>query len=1442
MDKMKLSFPQKNIWLVEKFNEGTNINSIVGTIEIKYGFDTKKCNEAINEVIKNNDALRLKFVEEFGNVFQILEDYEPYDAEFVDFSDSNDLDIASKKREIALIPLDIFNNETYKFYILKYTKDSGAILMKIHHLVCDAWSCSNIGTDIASFLENGECEKRVSYKEFLNSEDEYVNSEKYLKDKEFWNEYLDGIEETVSLKETKENIKNEAKRYSIKLSKEENDAINSFCKENRVSVFSLFLGALSTYIYRIKDKNDFVIGTPILNRSNFKEKQILGMFISTIPLRIKIEENQKFIDVVKNISSNTMNVFRHQKYPYSKILEDVRKNTNLKDNLYNVILSYQNARAKLIDNDKYSTSWIFNEVLNDQLQIHVTDMDNTGNLLINYDYLKDAFENDEVEYIHTRLMAIIKNAIKDIDIDVENIDIISDEEKNKIIYEFNNTTTNYPKDKTVIELFEEQVTKTPDNVALVFEDKAITYKELNEKANRFAHYLKEEKGLKENDVVGIMIDKSIDMICTIISCLKLRVAYIPIEINYPKDRVKTILEDCEAKFLILNDNLDNLEYDMIKFLDESKISNYSNENVSDIASNVNDTIYIMYTSGTTGKPKGVAINNINIVSLVKNTNYIDFMKSDRLSQTGSIMFDASTFEYWGALLNGLTLYLIKKEVMLNPIELSKYIRNNDITVMFITSALFNQLVEYDASMFKNVRVLLTGGEILSVKHMNKVLKNCPNTKLYNVYGPTETTTFATFYKINDIFDKNIPIGKPLANKMCYIIDNKNRLLPIYAEGELAIGGDGVAKGYIKREDLNSTKFIFNQFSKNGKIYKTGDVSYFDNLGNVNFVCRIDNQIKINGFRIELDEIKTKIINNDKIQDCYVFIKENDGEKSIGVAYTVNDNEKISEDELKKYLTKDFPYYMVPKYFIEFNKLPLNKNGKVDGKKVKEVLDKKSENIKEQVSKENYSGIYLDLYNLFSEVLNKKNISMDDNFFEIGGDSIIAIKLITIAISKNIAITYADFFKNPTIRMLGNMLLEKSKYVSISEGIEKLDYSNINKVLKKNKYNGEKLISKDLGNVLLIGVTGFLGAHILDEFMKNEKGKIYCVIRKKENLDIETRIKDRLNFFFGNKYDSEFGKRIFIIEGDLENKDIITDKNLLIKLKEEISTVINAAANVRHFGNEEKFRKINVTGVGNLVDFCIENNKKLIHTSTLSVSGNILETGQVFQDDIPKGTIYNENNLYIGQNLDNIYAYTKFLGEKVVLDAICNKGLDAKIMRMGNLTGREFDGKFQPNVSENAFANRLKTFIELGVLPENILDFYLEFTPIDYAAKSVILLSKLCNDYNVFHLFNHKHIQMEEVDRIFNSMGINLKHITKKEMTELIDKYSNDKRYRGKIQGIILDINKNKEVEYKSNIKVLSDFTIEVLKKLGFDWPEVKDEYIKKYINYLYDIKFLSREG
>ena len=684
----------------------------------------------------------------------------------------------------------------------------------------------------------------------------------------------------------------------------------------------------------------------------------------------------------------------------------------------------------------------------------------------------------------------------------------------------------------------------------------------------------------------------------------------------------------------------------------------------------------------------------------------------------------------------------------------------------------------------------------------------------------------------------MPLGKAISNTYGYVIDSKFRLLPLYTEGEYVIGGDSVALYYINKPELTKEKFVQDEITNKGRMYKTGDIVRMLDEGHIDFIGRRDNQVKIRGYRIELDEIKLAIQKHNLIKDVSVFIYEDDfNQKKIAAFYTVNSH--LSEEELKTYLKDNLISYMVPSYICNLEKLPLNQNGKVNVKELKQII--KSDTKKETRDITEYYGLEKQIYTIFKSVLNREDILPEDSFFEIGGDSVAAIKVISEAMKHDITITFADLYKYPSISELADMLENKLDKGSISKGIEAYDYTNIEELLGLNKITDAEIMIKPLGGVLLTGATGFLGAHILEYLLNNTESTIYCLVRKSGTYNtVEEKLLNKMNFFFGSKYDNYFNDRIKVVEGDILLDSITINEDSKQQIIDNVSTIINSAAYVKHYGNEKLFKKINTKGVEYLAKFALEYNKKLVHISTLSVSGNILEVGQIEQTNIKKGTIYNENNLYIGQNLDNIYAYTKFLGERVVYEYI-GKGLNAQIMRMGNLTSRTYDGKFQPNVEENAFANRLKTIINLNVLPENLLEFNVEFTPIDKAAEAICLLAQT-KEFNTYHIFNHNHIVMEDLDKIFKKLGINLRHISKQEMTELIDFYTNQEKGYEMVKGVIQDLNKNKELDYTPNTKIKSDFTIDVLAKLNFYWPLVNEEYITKYITYLDKINFFKGEN
>jgi len=694
----------------------------------------------------------------------------------------------------------------------------------------------------------------------------------------------------------------------------------------------------------------------------------------------------------------------------------------------------------------------------------------------------------------------------------EIIDILSKKEKNQILQKFNDTKKDYPKNKTVTELFEKQVKTNHNKIALVFENYKLTYNELNKKANQLANYILENYKLKSHDVIGIFLDKSIESILAILAIIKIGCIYVPIDIDYPLERINYILDDSKAKLILTKkDCVNSLDMKISKICIDLNNDIYIKSNIENPLCNLTaqDLIYMMYTSGSTGKPKGVMIKHQNVVRLVKNTNYIEFSENERILQTGSIVFDACTFEIWGSFLNGGTLYLINKKNLLDQNYFEQYLKDNKITSIFLTTALFNQYCEASPTIFEKIKNLLTGGEAVSVKHMQLALKNFPKLNLIHVYGPTENTTFSTYYKVKEIKNNIIPIGKAIANSTAYVVSKDSQLLPVGVPGELWVSGDGLAKGYLNRDDLNKEKFIDNPFGK-GKIYKTGDLVKLLDNGDIDFIGRIDNQVTIRGFRIELNEIDNTIHEYPYISKTYTVIKDIDEKKYIITYFTAN--RILNINDITLYLQEKLPFYMIPQFLIQLEDFPLNINGKID----KNLLPAPNlTTLHEYVAPEN--EIQKQLCDIWCKLFEMKKISILDNFFELGGDSLTAIKFQTEALKLDINLNYSDIFEYPTIKLLS----EKKQDKEFFKADKNYNYSKFDKLLSINNIKNidNKTTSTKCNNLLLCGATGFLGAHILDNYLTNTNGNIYCLVRKKTNVDSQIRLKNLLRFYFENKYDN-----------------------------------------------------------------------------------------------------------------------------------------------------------------------------------------------------------------------------------------------------------------------------------------------------------------------------------
>ncbi|MCJ8173437.1 non-ribosomal peptide synthetase, partial [Clostridium botulinum] len=999
------------------------------SLTLRGGLKLELLQRAWQFVIDSNEMLRTIFRwKEIEKPIQVVLKRHEVPINYLDFT--NEVD---KKGLIKQVKLKDLNNriditrETLRIYLCKIGESTHEMIISNHHILYDGWSNGIILKEVMEVyncLYEGKEPKKLNktrFSEFIK----YLNSINKEDEKKYWPNYLGGLDSKDDYFNCKE--VGVHKEISYKIENFKANKIKDFSKENKILLSSILYGAWGVLLQKFNNSNEVLFGTTVSGRpENISSiDKMVGLFINTIPLRVKTDEKTTLMGLIKSLDES----FNERKGFENAALTDIKEYCGLKVNeeLFNSIVTIENYPLDLSSNKENVLSieeFSIVEQTNYNMALEILTFDG---IEFKFNFNSLSIDESIVEKFGIYLGRIIENLLNNPNISIENIDLLSEAEKNQILYEFNDTKADYPMDKTIHELFEAQVEKTPDNVAVVFEDKKLTYRELNERANSLARVLR-DKGVKADSIVGIMVERSLEMIVGIMGILKAGGAYLPIDPNYPKERIEYMLKDSNSKILLSENTLVESIHFNGEFIDlfNEEIFMRKSENL-DKTNDSDDLMYIIYTSGTTGKPKGTMIEHRSVVNLCNYHNKtFSVVDKDKSASYASFSFDACVWEIWPYLIIGASLYIIGDSIRLNMKKLNQYYENNGITISFLPTQVCENFLQVKNS---SLRILLTGGDKL--KHY---IEN--NFKVINNYGPTESTVVATSYEVSKDL-KNIPIGKPINNANIYILDNARDPISIGIAGEIYISGDGLARGYLNIPELTAEKFIDNPFEPGTKMYKTGDLARWLPDGNIEFLGRIDNQVKIRGFRIELGEIENRLLQHENIKEAAVLVKENkDSEKYI-CAYVVSEK-NLEELDLKSHLKETLPEYMVPAYFVELEKMPLTANGKLNRRAFPEPnLD---ESLTEYEAPRN--KVEETLAKIWSKILGVEKIGINDNFFDLGGHSLKA----TILMSKihkelNREVPLKELFKSATIKDL-------SKYI---ESAEENLYSKIEKVEEKEYY-------------------------------------------------------------------------------------------------------------------------------------------------------------------------------------------------------------------------------------------------------------------------------------------------------------------------------------------------------------------------------------------------------
>ena len=1417
-----LSSAQKRIYYNSKMIGDENlVYNMPGGIMVDEILDSEKVKKVFEKIIDRHSTLKTAFVLQDNNVVQRIKENMAFNIPVYYNTEQEIQEIVNNFSK----PFKLDQEPLLRVELHYIDNKKTLLLVESHHIIMDGTSLNNLIIEFER-LYNGENLKRIpiQYRDYAVWESKFNESESINKYEEYWiskfkNSELSQLNLPYDYK-MPANRSYKGNKISNVIDERQFRKIERYAKKIGVSPYMLFISAFFILLYKYTGQEEITLGSPIANRDINETKRMIGMFVNNIVVKANINAEETFRDFLNQMKEQILDDISNQPYPFDMLVKKLGiKGDNSRNPLFDVMFTYQNKEENMLNLDEHEVQVIEidNKIAKFNLSLEIKPKTHT----INIEYCTDLFKKQTIERLFEHYMNVINCIVNDSDIIIKEITVISEKEQVKILNKFNETKLEYDENKTISQLFEEQVNKTPNNIAIVFEKQNITYKELNERANQVANYLR-NKGIKQNDIIGIMLPRSLELLISILGVLKSGACYIPIDPTYPEKRIQYMLDNSEAKLLITSSELyDNMEFENKVRIDTEEIILQNHQNLNNI-NTPEDMSYIIYTSGSTGLPKGVILKHKSLSNLCAYLNKkVEFLQADceykNMASVTTASFDIFIFETLVCLQRGLKIILANEDEQRIPTLLNELIKKNDVQIIQMTPSRMQIFIDNieDMPNLSNLKYVTLAGEALPLSLRDELVKLGVQ-KVYNGYGPSETTVFSTFTDVTN--RKEINIGVPLGNTQMYILDKNLKIVPIGVAGELYIAGDGVGEGYLNREDITKERYIKNPFTENSIMYKTGDVCKYDSNGEIYYLGRADNQVKIRGLRIELEEIENKLLEFPFIKKAKV-IKQVIGNREIISAYFIA-TRRIRIMELRRHLYDNLPNYMVPSYFTALDEFPYTPNGKID----KNALPIPNGVL--QNEKVGYiapkTDLEVKLASIWEEVLNTKPIGVKDNFFELGGDSILAMNLNIKLLKITDRIKYADIFAYPTITELAAKIQtewNENSEEDLSELNEK--YKN---VLSKNMILPKEGEKHSVNNILLTGVTGYLGIHILDEFLKKEKGKIYVLVRKDPGSTVKEKLLNKMHYYFEDKYDKYIDDRIIIVEGDIAKDGFGLNQQELFELGNSIDSIINSAAKVSHYGSYQEFYNTNVKSVEKIIDFANAFSKKIYHISTLSISGNAFVDQYYMEQHFKEKIDFCEENFYIGQSLENVYIRSKFEAEKKILDAIL-KGTEAYILRVGNLMPRLSDGRFQENIAENAYISRLKTFVQMKCIPDYLINGYLEFTPIDSTAQAILKIMQFSNKENIiYHIFNHNHVFVKDVLKIMDMLNENIRVIENDEFKQIIKNMLNSTQ-SDLLGTLINDLDKDLNLNYDSKISLNSKHTIELLELYGFKWPKIDKKYI-----------------
>ena len=1175
-----LSFAQMGVYFECMKNPTSTLYNVPICTQMPLDVETEALRQAVRKAVLNHSELFVHFATQEADVIQTIDEKMMNEAA---------IDVPEKALEEAQMegfkhefvqPFNLQKDLLFRFFIVR-TEKNLYLLSDIHHLVCDGASYDLFIHEICDLLEGKEIEPEMcSYPQFVAEQKAAENGESFKAAKDFFAERFTGIESVTEIQPDLTNALPQGENGRVCVPFDMPTA-EKYAAQLGVTPAAVLLSAVYYSLARFAGTDDVCITTISNGRSNLRVNNTMGMFVNTLALTTKIA-NQMVEEFVRENAQSFEQTLAHEDYPFARVAADYDLKAEIMFAYQMGVLSNYSVFGKPV----FADETMEQNVPKFKIAFYIMPMDGVPSIAVEYDngWYSEALITNLAQSVANAVQAFAANTTAPL----RAISLLN-EAQTAVLDSFNQTEVPYDDTQTIVSLFRKQAAETPDNLAVVYHDVRLTYKEVDERTDAIAARIIEVIGNDTKEkVVSILINRSEWMVVASLAALKAGCVYQPLDPSYPAERLNFMMKDASASLLIADPDLRSIvnEYEgpvlLTKELEKFQISNLKSQ-ISNI--NPSDLFILLYTSGSTGVPKGCQLEHRNLVAFCHwYHRYYDLHAGDKVAAYASYGFDANMMDMYPALTCGAAVYIIGEDIRLNLPDLNHYFEAEGITHSFMTTQVGYQFAQNcDNHSLKHLSV---GGEKLAT------LAPPANYQFHNAYGPTECTIFTTTYLLHEQ-EKNIPIGKPLDNFRLFIVDKDLHRVPVGATGELLVSGPQVSRGYLNRPDKTAETYV----EWNGlRCYRTGDVVRYLEDGNIQFVGRQDGQVKIRGFRIELKEVEAVIREYPGIKDATVQAFDYPNGGKYIAAYIVSDT-KIDIQALNAFIRDRKPPYMVPASTMQIDVIPLNQNQKVNKRAL--PVPQLTDTDRDYVAPTNDNEkLFCDI---FASILNQDKIGATDNFFELGGTSLMVTRVIIEADKAGKHVAYGDIFTHPTPRLLSQFLsgdLSTSDNSADEAEEAAFDYSGIDAILQRNNLNtflhGER---QELGNVLLTGATGYLGIHVLRELIDSDAKTITCLVRGKDQHDAQRRLRNLLFYYFDRRFDELFGSRLFVVNGDVTsdiNDQMVNDQMV------NINTVFNCAANVKHFSKTDDIEQVNIGGAERCVEFCLKTGARLVHISTTSV--------------------------------------------------------------------------------------------------------------------------------------------------------------------------------------------------------------------------------------------------